>query len=757
MKRYILLIYFFTFSFSLYSHIYKSPVDYVNTLMGTDSSFELSNGNTYPAIAMPWGMNFWTPQTGKMGDGWIYTYNSNKIRGFKQTHQPSPWMNDYGQFSLMPIVGELVFNEDERASWFNHKSEVARPYYYKAYLSDYDVTTEIVPTERAAMFRFTFPKNDISSVVVDAFNNGSYIKVIPEQNKVIGYTTKNSGGVPANFKNYFVIIFDKPFDSTVCIENGLIISGNREIKSDHSGAIVSFRTNKDEQICARIASSFISFEQAEINLKELGNDNFDSLKERGKKRWNDVLGIVTVKSDKLDLLRTFYSCLYRCVLFPRIFYEYNIKGEMKHYSPHTGEILSGPLFTDTGFWDSFRGLMPLLNLLYPSMAKQIQVGFYNAYRESGFFPEWASPGHRDCMIGNNSASVVADAYIKNIIDDNAFEMYLGLLHGANNVHPSISASGRTGYKEYNELGYVPLDINQSAARTLEYAYNDWCIFQMGKKLGRPSEELTLYKTRSFNYKKLYNPAYKLMCGKDRNGNFKEDFDPVEWWGTFTEGNSWHYSWSVFHDVRGLINLMGGEKDFINMLDSVFIMSPSFGKNVDTHKGLVHEMREMQVIDMGQYAHGNQPIQHMIYLYNYAGVPWKAQYKIREVLNRLYHPTPDGYCGDEDNGQTSAWYVMSALGFYTVCPGTDQYVIGSPLFDSVEIQLENGKKLKLLAKNNSSENCYISDIYINNEKYDKNFFTHKVLLNGGTISYIMDNIPNYHRGTKKESFPYSLSD
>lgn len=755
-QKIILLSLVLGISLSGLSQTKKDFVSYVNSLIGTDSNMELSNGNTYPAIAMPWGMNFWTPQTGKMGEGWTYSYTANRIRGFKQTHQPSPWINDYGQFSIMPITGEPVFDQDKRASWYNHKSETATPYYYRAYLSDYDVITEIVPTERAAMFQFTFPKNDHSYVVIDAFDNGSYVKIIPEENKIIGYTTKNSGGVPDNFKNYFTITFDKPFTYKAAVGNNEIRENQLNAKENHSGAIIGFATQKGEKVSARIASSFISFEQAELNLKELGKLSFEQLKQKGKERWNEVLGKVEVESDDAEQLRTFYSCLYRSVLFPRMLHEIDAQGKVMHYSPHNGNVLPGRMFTDTGFWDSFRCLLPFINLVYPSMGEQMQEGFLNSYLESGFFPEWASPGHRDCMVGNNSASVVADAYVKGTLKSRAEKMYEGLLYGANHLHPTVPTSGRLGYKEYNELGYVPTEVNQSAARTLEYAYNDWCIYQMGKKLNRPESELSLYKKRSLNYKNLYNEPFKLMSGRDKAGNFQSNFNPVSWWGPFTEGNSWHYSWSVFHDTEGLINLMGGDKVFVAMLDSVFTTPPDFGAGVNTRTNLIHEMREMQVINMGQYAHGNQPIQHMIYLYNYAGEPWKAQYWSREVLDKLYSATPDGYCGDEDNGQTSAWYVFSSLGFYSVCPGTDEYVLGSPLFKKVKVNLENGKTIEISAPENGRENRYIQEMTYNGQKYGKNYLKHSSLVKGAKIQLKMGSKPNYKRGTTKADYPYSLS-
>lgn len=730
--------------------------DYVNPLMGTQSTFELSTGNTYPAIARPWGMNFWTPQTGKMGDGWQYTYTANKIRGFKQTHQPSPWINDYGQFSIMPVVGKPEFDENKRASWFAHKGETAKPYYYKVYLAEHDVVTELTPTERAAMFRFTFPENEHSYVVVDAFDKASSVKIDVANRRITGYSTRNSGGVPDNFRNYFVIEFDKAFTYKAVVDNMTLIAESTETTSAHAGAIIGFATKKGETVHARVASSFISEEQAIQNLKELGDDTFDALVEKGKDAWNDVLGRVEVEGGNLDQYRTFYSCLYRSLLFPRKLYEVDASGAIVHYSPFNGKVLPGYMYTDTGFWDTFRCLFPLLNLIYPSVNKEIQEGLINTYKESGFFPEWASPGHRGCMVGNNSASVLVDAYMKGVRVDDVATLYEGLLHATENVHPEISSTGRLGYEYYNRLGYVPYDvkINENAARTLEYAYNDWCIYKLAKELKRPKKEINMFAHRAMNYKNLFDKETLLMRGKNKDGKFMAPFSPLKWGDAFTEGNSWHYTWSVFHDPQGLINLMGGDDVFVSMLDSVFSVPPVFD---DSYYGqVIHEIREMTVMNMGNYAHGNQPIQHMIYLYNYAKQPWKAQYWLRQVMDRLYTPTPDGYCGDEDNGQTSAWYVFSALGFYPVCPGTDQYVLGAPLFKKATVHFENGKAIEIKAPQNSCTNLYIKDMKVNGAEYSKNYVTHSLLQNGGVVDCVMSDTPNIERGIGMEDAPYSFS-
>ena len=740
--------------YSLHALAIKNPVDYVNPLIGTDSKYELSTGNTYPTNALPWGMNFWTPQTGKMGDGWTYTYKADKIRGFKQTHQPSPWMNDYGQFTIMPVADKLVFDEDKRASWYSHKAEVVKPYFYKVYLADHDITAEMAPTERAAMFRFTYPETKESYLVLDAFDRGSYVKIIPEENKIIGYSTRNTGGVPENFKNYFVLQFDKPFTFVSTASSGDIHPNKTEESGKHAGAIVGFSTRRGEVVHVKVASSFISYEQAELNLNELAGKSFDDVVANGRNVWNRELAKLEVNDDNIDNLRTFYSNLYRTLLFPRSFYEIDKDGKVMHYSPYNGEVLPGYMFTDTGFWDTFRCLFPFLNLMYPSMNQKMQEGLVNAYKESGFLPEWASPGHRDCMIGQNSASVVADAYVKGIRGYDIEALWEAVKHGAN-AHLKGSASGRVGYEYYNKLGYVPnnVGIRSNAARTLEYAFNDWSIYTLGKKLGKPESEIAVYKERAMNYRNIYNPERKLMVGKSDKGVFNPNFKGTDWSRDFCEGNSWHWSFCVFHDPQGLMNLMGGQDEFNVMMDSVFVIPSKMGMD---SRGMIHEMREMQVMNMGQYAHGNQPIQHMVYLYNYSAQPWKAQYWVREIMNKLYNAAPDAYCGDEDNGQTSAWYVFSALGFYTVCPGTDQYVLGTPLFKSVKLHLENGKTVTIDAANNSCENRYIKSMKLNGKNHTNNYLTHDQLMKGAKIQYQMDAVPNKSRGINKADAPYSFS-
>lgn len=756
MFKYFFAIFISFFSINVFGQKIISPEELVNPLMGTDSKYSLSNGNTYPAVARPWGMNFWMPQTGKMGDGWSYQYSSNKIRGFKQTHQPSPWINDYGQFAIMPITGKAMFDEESRSSFFSHKTEYAKPYVYDVFLADFNINASITATERSAVMKIIYPSSDTAGIIIDGFDKGSFIKIIPEEKKVIGYTTRNSGGVPGNFKNYFVINFKKNISFFKIWNGKKYVDSVTELQADHTGIYLGFKTKSKEEVQIKISSSFISFEQAELNLNtEIGDKTFSEIMNESKRIWNQELSKIKIEGGALDEQKTFYSCLYRVLLFPRKFYEFDINNKVVHYSPYNGEVLPGYMFTDNGFWDTFRAVFPFFNLMYPSLVSKIMQGLENTYKESGWLPEWASPGHRDCMVGSNSASIISDAYLKGIRNFNIDLLYEALIKNANNEGP-LSSVGRKGIDFYKKLGYIPYDIgiNENVARTLEYAFADFNLYNLSKKLNKPKAIVERFEKQLLSYKNVFDTSHKLMRGKNVDGSFQNPFNPFKWGDAFAEGNSWHYSWSVFQDIEGLKKLMGGNNYFIGMLDSVFKMPPIFD---ETYYGqIIHEIREMQIINMGQYAHGNQPIQHMPYLYNYTSQPWKSQWHVRNIMSKLYQPTADGYCGDEDNGQTSAWFVFSAMGFYPVTPGSNQYVIGSPLFNKITIHLENKKQIKIKAENNNTENVFIENMKFNNKNYVNNFLNHFDIIKGCTINLKMSKWSNKNRGISTDNFPYSFS-
>lgn len=735
-----------------------TPEEWVNPLMGTDSKYSFSSGNTYPDIRLPWAMNGWTAQTNPVNaNGWQYQYTADKIYGIKQTHQPSPWIGDYGQFSVMPMTGHAGFGMEKRGSWFSHKSETAKPYYYKVYLADYSVKAEIAPTQRAAILRCTYPRTDSASLIVDAFDKGSFIRVIPGTNTIVGYTTRNRGGVPKNFRNYFIIRCNKPFQWYTILNDTVPVPGETQIQCNHAQVLVGFATHENEQVEWRMASSFISPEQAEQNMQaELQGKNFEQVKAAGKKAWHDMLARVEVSGDDPEQIRTFYSCLYRMLLFPRGLYEQARDGTLLHYSPYNGKVEKGYLFTDTGFWDTFRALFPFLTLLYPDVDEHILQGLVHTVEEGGWLPEWASPGYRGSMIGSNSASVIADAYLKGIRGYDIGTLYGAIKKNTTAVGP-VSAVGRLGWDWYNRLGFIPSDIgiSGSVARSLEYAYDDYCLAKLGQALHKPAAETGIYFQRAGNYRRLFDSSRLLMHARLSDGRFDPDFKPLRWGREFVEGNAWHYTWSVFHDIAGLKKLMGGDKKLEQILDSVFDQPPVFDST--GYGKVIHEMREMQVMDMGQYAHGNQPIQHMLYLYAYCGIPWKTQWHVRDAMQRLYRATPDGYCGDEDNGQTSAWFVFSAMGFYPVCPGSGQYVIGSPLFGRVQLNMDNGKIFTITAKNNAADKPYIGTAYLNGQRYTQHYLEHTAIRRGGHLQLQMEQYPEKKVREKPGDRPFSLSD
>lgn len=731
-----------------------SPVDYVNPLMGTESTYAFSHGNTYPAVAVPWGMNFWSPQTGENGSGWMYTYTDSLIRGVRQTHQPSPWINDYGTFSIMPLSGVLKMDHKERGVPFSHTQEEAAPYSYSVTFAN-GLRTELSATSRGAVFEVTFPQDSAQYIVVDAYNGGSALTIDRENRCVTGVARNHNGGVPDNFANYFRIEFSHPIAEEGVYDGDTLMRHRTTLESDYTCAYLRFNVPAGEKLTVRTASSFISPAQALVNFsREVGGKSLAQVREEARKQWNSYLGRIEAEGGSEEQLRTFYSCLYRTLLFPREFYEFDAQGKPVYYSPYNGKIQDGYMYTDNGFWDTFRAVHPLFTLLYPEVSERVTQSILNAYDESGFMPEWASPGHRECMIGNNSISLLTDAWMKGIRTICPEKALEAMIHQTEARHPGISSVGRDGFGYYDRLGYVPYpEVHEGTAKTLEYAYADWCVARFADSIGRKEIADTYYR-KALNYRNLYYPDYGFMWAKDANGKWRDAFDSTEWGGPFTEGSSWHWTWSVLHDPEGLSRLMGGHTAMEARLDSMFTAPNTY--NYGTYGFVIHEIAEMVALDMGQYAHGNQPVQHAIYLYDYIGRPWKTQKHVREVMDKLYHSGSKGYCGDEDNGQTSAWYVFSAMGFYPVCPGVPEYAMGSPLFPKLTLHLPDGKNFTVKAEGNSPANRYIGKALLNESEFTRNYLTHRELTSGGELVLWMDSVPDSRRGTQKEDLPYSYS-
>lgn len=469
--------------------------------------------------------------------------------------------------------------------------------------------------------------------------------------------------------------------------------------------------------------------------------------------WNEALGKIEVEGGTSEQQATFYSALYRSLLFPRKFYEIDAENQKVYYSPYDGQIHKGVMFTDNGFWDTFRAVYAFLAIYDPALYAEILQGMVNAFNESGWLPHWSSPGHRSVMIGDHATSLFAEALAKGITNFDVEKAYTASKKEVTQSGP-MPGLGREGVAAYDTLGFIPYpEYREATAKSLEYSYNDFCVAQIAKYLHK-TDDYNYFTNRSMNYKNMYNPKTGFMQGRHSDGSWLTPFDPAEWGGPFTEGSSWHYTWSVFHDVQGLINLMGGKDNFTKKLDRVFTEPSDF--KVGTYGQEIHEMTEMVLANMGQYAHGNQPIQHMIYLYAYAGESYKTEKWARTIMDSLYHSGPEGLCGDEDNGQTSVWYVLSALGIYPVCPATDQYILGSPLFGKATWHLPNGKTFIFQAENNQPENCYIKTRTLNGKTYKYSWITYQELISGGELKIKMSTFPELQNATEDVKKPFSLT-
>ncbi|MDY2767904.1 MAG: GH92 family glycosyl hydrolase [Parabacteroides distasonis] len=712
----------------------------------------MSWGNTYPTTAVPYPMNSWSPQTGKNGDGWKYQYSATTIRGFQPTHQCSPWVGDYGVFSLMPVP-ELVVDESKRATPFSHDKEIAKPHYYKVTLEN-GITTEFSPTTRSAHFRFSFPAKGDAFLVLDGYTKTSQVQIDVANHRITGYV-HNGAFSPKTHKNYFIIQFDKPFVSYGTWENrkNTIQKNNLSREGEGIGAYVQFA--KGSKVQAKVSTSYISPEQAEVTMtRELGkHSSVEVTKQAAADVWNQLLNRVLVEGGTEEDMKTFYSCMFRANLFSHKFYEEKEDGSPYYYSPYDEKIHDGYMFTDNGFWDTFRSQFPLTNILHPTMQGQYMQALLDAQEQCGWLPSWSFPSETGGMVGNHSISLLTDAWVKGIRTFDPEKALKAYAHEAMNKGPWGGANGRVRWKDYYQLGYIPYPESMgSTAQTLEYCYDDFCAYQLAKMTGNKFYE-EVFARQIYNYKNVYDPSVGFMRGRKLDGSWA-DFDAFEWGGPYCEGNAWHYNWSVFHDVQGLIDLTGGDERFVAKIDSVFAL-PGIVK-YGTYGTKIHEMLEMELAKMGQYAQGNQPIQHMIYLYSYAGQPWKTQYWIRQVMDRLYNSSENGYPGDEDQGGMSSWYVLSALGIYSVCPGTDEYVLGSPKFRKATITMEDGKKFVIEAKGNSKDNVYIQNATLNGKRHTRNYIHYSDIVNGGVLELQMGNQPEKTRGTAKEDRPFSLS-
>ena len=722
---------------------------YVNPAQGADSVHSFSKGNTHPLVARPFGMTHWSPQTEDSPR--FYQPTAHQIQGIRATHQPSPWIGDYGHFLLCPQSGRPLLQAGQRSSVFRQDQTTLGPHYLRTVFGRYRTAVELTATERCALLRLDYPEGEARRLVLDLFAGDCRLAVDPSGGTLSGYTRANSGGVPDNFALYFWLEVAGPVIGGGTFDEGGIDDGATAAAGDGLGGWLEFAPG-DGAVQVRVATSFISIDQARQNLaREVGDRDFDQVLGESAQVWNDVLNRVQVEGADDRQLRTLYSCLYRAHLFPRMWYEYDAEGRPHHFSPYDGGLHRGVLYADNGFWDTHRTVYPLLAWLDPQRLGEIVEGWVQAYREGGWFPKWTSPGYRACMIGTHLDAVIADACVKGVGGFDLETAFAAMLKNANEVGDDEGNYGRRGIEAFAELGWVPDDeVEHAASRTQDFAYNDFCVAQVARALGR-EEDYRKYRQRAFYYRNTFNSRTGFMQGRKRDGSWAEPFDEFRWGEAYIEGSAWQCSWAVNHDLAGLIDLFGGAGPTVEKIDRMLALPPRF--EVGSYNFEIHEMTEMAAVDFGQYAHSNQPVHHVLYIYTFAGAPHRTQYWVRRVLDQLY--SPEGFSGDEDNGEMSSWYIFSALGLYPFCPGHSSYVLGSPLFKKAVVRPAGGEEFVVEAPDNSGENVYVKGVEFNGRPHSSAAVEHSDLAAGGTLRFAMDARPG-SAGHADGDLPFSLS-
>ena len=702
------------------------PIDKVNCFQGTNSTRLFSRGNTLPIAALPFGMAHWTIQTAVGRSPWFFDPADQRMEGFRCTHQLSPWLDDYGYATLLPFTGNPSPEPAKRASSYRPAETIFKPHFVKLNLRRYGLVAELTPTERGAVLRIEFPEGDSSGLMIDLPGKDAEFHFERESRVLTGITRANSGGVPDGFATYYVFRFDSAL-------SGFDV---KEL-ADRKVGVVTFARSADRTAIVRIATSFISTEQAARNLEaEISTKPFDQIAGEAHGKWTQTLNRIKVEGGSEEQQRIFYSALYRAALFPRLWHEPDGAGGFHHMSAYSGKVMPGVMYADHGYWDVYRAWYPLMTILDPARLGEILQAWVNASKEGGWLPQFPCPGYRACMTGSLIDSAFGDAAAKDIKGYDVRAAYGALRKHATQVGSPDKGYGRRGIAQYLELGYIPVeDVEQSAVETLDSAYGDFCIAQVARAAGQ-ADDAAMFEKRSQNWRNVFDAKTGFMRGKHRDGAWLEPFDPIVWGSPYVEGSAWQHRFSVPHDVPGLAEGLGGNTPLAEALGAMLRTEPRF--KVGVYNEEIHEMSEMAAVNFGQYAHGNQPVHHVLYLFALAGRADRTQYWVRRVLNELY--SADNFAGDEDTGSMGAWFVLSSLGFYPVCPGRASYVLGSPLFDRAVLTLDNGKVTTIEARNNSNERVYVQAVTINGTKHAETEISHRSIVEGSRLVFAMTDKP-----------------
>ncbi len=729
-------------AFTTFAHIASgaSLLDNVNTLQGTDSERSMSHGNTLPLVGAPWGMTDWSPQTG--GGEWFFQYSKHSIEGFRATRQPSPWMGDYAQFLVMPQSGPLAVSAKDRASDYDVNASTWKPDYLKIELSRLQITTELTATERSAVFRLTFADSPTGRLLL--FGEGA------SEVQIEGRTVKLYSQ-PSDFGAYYVIELDRDIIGAGTLTGSNVSADSKAAKGKNVGAYVEFAADKPVEV--KIGSSYISFEQAAANLKrEVGPAGFDEVRQQVAAVWEKGMSRLEIEGATEAERQTFYTCLYRAMKFPHRLYELSDDGKKIHRSPYDGKVHDGALYADNGFWDTYRTVYSFYSVVYPEQWGEILQGWLQAYLENGWYPQWPSPGNRNCMIGTHIDAVIADAIVKGVSGLDMETAYAGIRKDAF-VPPTNGVVGRQALNDYLEHGWVPNGrCDYALSSSLDYAYDDWCVAQAAKKLGKMDDYKVLIQ-RAENYKKSWDPSIGFMRAHKADGSWLENFDQFAWGGPYVEGGPWQCSWAVQQDVAGLIHLVGGPEAMAARMQQLLAMPSTF--HAGGYGGVIHEMSEMPPLHMGQYSHNNQPIHHALYLFAAAGQPWETEFWTRKVCAEAYNAGPKGFAGDEDNGEMATWYILNALGFYPLTPVVPEYVLTTPMFAKATIHLAGGNDFVIEAPGNDAYTVFTSERKLNGQPLSRLVIKHAELIGGGKLEVSVSSQPHI-RKVAETDLPYSMS-
>ncbi len=716
---------------------------YVNTFMGTDGP-----GNTYPGASVPFGMVQLSPDHGIPGWDRIsgYFYPDTIISGFSHMHLTGTGAGDLYDILISPINSKAIKTHPENGnrpySSFSHDQESSEPGYYQVYLRDYEINAELTTTDRVGIHQYTFPKDENSGFIIDlgyALNwdspTDTYLKII-DDHTIEGY--RFSTGWAPDQRVFFTATFNKEIENFTLYEDDKIVEKN-EVKSPNTKVKINFSTVKNEKILVKFGFSTASLNGSLKSIeKEASHADFEKYRSSALDKWEKELQKITIETDNLSDKKTFYTTLYQSMLAPTLLSD--VDGHYKGADGEYHQAINYKKYDTFSLWDTFRAAHPLYTIMHPERVKDMVKSMMSHYDETGLTPVWSMQGNEtNMMIGYHAIPVIVDAYFKGLLDDFNIERVF-------TACKSNAMSNEHGIDKYRELGYVPISFdheNWSVSKTLEYAYDDWCIAQLAKALDK-TEDYAYFMERSNYWKNHYDTESSFLRPKYSSGEFIKDFIAKDYTDHFCESNAWHYFWFVPHNIQGLLDLTGGSKRFEEKLDSMFTYAP---KKDD-------ELPIFSTGMIGQYAHGNEPSHHVVYLYNYLGKSWKTQERVHEIMDTQYAPTPNGHCGNEDCGQMSSWYIFSSLGFYPVNPADGIYVIGSPKWKEASINLPGGKKFEISCMEYDSKNIYIQSVKLNGEPLNRSYISHKDIINGGKLEFTMGNEPNEKLWNGPESYPPS---